>query len=69
MLYEFRSEDKYCLRIMEVAFENIIEKYLKEDLDITVEVLGARPCGSGVDEDELNVLTQKHVEIIQIHQQ
>lgn len=65
MLYEFRSEDKYCLRIMEVAFENIIEKYLKEDLDITVEVLGARPCGSGVDEEELNTLTQKHVEIIQ----
>ncbi len=64
MLYEFRSEDKYCLRIMEVAFENIIEKYLKEDLDIKVEVLGARPCGSGVDEEALAVLTKKHEEII-----
>ncbi len=64
MLYEFRSEDKYCLRIMEVAFENIIERYKKDGLDIEVEVLGVRPCGSGVDEEKQETLTQKHAHMI-----
>ncbi len=64
MLYEFRSEDKECLSIMEDFFHSVINSYQKSGLDVTVEVLGIRPCGIGVDETALNDLTNRHKEII-----
>lgn len=64
MLYEFRSEDKECLSIMEDFFHSVINSYQKSGLDVTVEVLGIRPCGIGVDEIALNDLTNRHKEII-----
>lgn len=66
MLYEFRSEDKECLSIMEQFFHSVINTYQKMGLDVTVEVLGIRPCGVGVDETALNDLTNRHKEIIHL---
>lgn len=65
MLYEFRSEDKECIQMMERQFEDVLAAYRKEGLDIAVEVLGIRPCGSGVDEKAQSDLVNKHKEIIQ----
>lgn len=64
MLYEFRSEDKECIQKMENEFERIINQYKLEGLNITVEILGIRPCGSGVDEKKQKDLVEKHKEII-----
>ena len=64
MLYEFRSEDRVCLKTMEDAFEKVIDEYRANGLDVTVEVMGIRPCGKDVDEKALDELTQRHVKII-----
>lgn len=64
MLYEFRSEDRVCLKKMEDAFEKVIDEYRANGLDVTVEVMGIRPCGKDVDEKTLDELTQRHVKII-----
>ena len=64
MLYEFRSEDRACLKIMEDAFEKVIDEYRANGLDVTVEVMGIRPCGKDMDEKALDELTQRHVKII-----
>lgn len=64
MLYEFRSEDRVCLKTMENAFEKVIDEYRANGLDVTVEVMGIRPCGKDVDEKALDELTQRHVKII-----
>ena len=64
MLYEFRSEDKECLKMMEKTFEEVIKKYRKKGLDVTVEIMGVRPCGKDVDEKLLDELTKRHCNII-----
>lgn len=64
MLYEVRSEDRDCIQIMERQMYDIISSYREEGLDITVEVLGIRPCGCGVDEKLQDELVKKHIEII-----
>lgn len=64
MLYEFRSEDRECLATMENFFNSVIDSYQKSGLDVTVEILGIRPCGNDIDETALNNLTNRHKEII-----
>ena len=64
MLYEFRSEDRECLKIMEKTFEEVIKKYREKGLDVTVEIMGVRPCGKDVDEQLLDELTKRHCDII-----
>lgn len=64
MLYEYRSEDKDCLQTMEDYFQGVVEAFRRGGLDIRVESMGNRPCGSMVDEDRLAALTQKGVDII-----
>ncbi len=63
ILYEFRSDEVECINIMRKKFNEIIDKRKAEGLDIEVEVLGIRPCASGVDEKELNSLAEKCKEI------
>ena len=51
-LYEYRSDSYKCLEKMKTFFEACVEK-AKEDpeTDITVDVIGIRPCGAEVDEN------------------
>lgn len=64
MLYEFRSEDEECLSIMEKQFQHIINFYKEQGLDVTVEVVGIRPCGKNIDSISLNDMTNRHKSII-----
>ncbi len=50
MLYEFRSDKREALEIMEKNFREIIEKAQKTGLDVTVTLVGDRPCSGDVDE-------------------
>lgn len=59
LLYEYRSDEVKCIEIMREKFNEIIKKRKEAGLDIEVEVIGIRPCASGVDEDELNALAEK----------
>lgn len=49
MLYEFRSDKREALQIMEETFRKIIAKHREMGLDITVTSVGDRPCAGDVD--------------------
>ncbi len=49
MLYEFRSEDRDCLRTMEQSFLRIVEDFRDRDIEVEVETLGIRPCNGDID--------------------
>lgn len=65
MLYEFRSEKAEFLDIMRERFESVIRQFQKEGIDITVEILGVRPCGKGVDGEKQREMTLRHKKIIE----
>ena len=46
MLYEYRSDDEWCLEQMKRAFDQIVRETRGDCLDLQVEVLGQRPCGN-----------------------
>lgn len=50
MMYEFRSDSREGLSYMEEKFDQIIENARKLDRDITVELVGLRPCEGTVDQ-------------------
>ena len=46
MLYEYRSNDAQCLAYMKDFFDRTVEEFRKTtDAEISVEVVGERPCG------------------------
>ncbi len=46
MLYEFRSDDRESLLDARRYFEDVLEAFRADGLDIEAELLGERPCGS-----------------------
>ena len=57
ILYEYRSESRDCLAEMEAFFNQTIEETRASGVDVSVDVLGVRPCASGVDPERLHELT------------
>ncbi len=49
MLYEYRSDNAACLEKMEQQMRAVIAQRTPEDAQVDVELIGLRPCGSGVD--------------------
>lgn len=50
MLYEYRSDDAECLAYMEKAFRDAVAAFQKKtEAEITVTVVGERPCGEAKD--------------------
>jgi len=45
MLYEFRSDSRDSMRIVKKDFEELIEKFRQAGTEVTVELVGERPCG------------------------
>lgn len=57
-LFEYRSDKKSGLDYMQSRFDAIIEKY-KDEFDITVTVVGDRPCANGVDRTAHDILCDR----------
>ena len=53
MLYEFRSDEREGLSIMQSHFEGIVEEFRQNGVNISLEVVGDRPCGLDVDNSPL----------------
>ena len=49
MLYEYRSDNAACLAVMEKQMRKIIKDRTPGDAQVTVELLGQRPCAQDVD--------------------
>ncbi len=68
MLYEYRSDDEYCLAKMQKYFEARVDNAKKDGkAEINVELIGVRPCSGNVDENKLNEMTKKVIAICQKH--
>lgn len=71
VLYEYRSDNAECLGIMKERFEAAIKEAQDKKLaDISVEVIGIRPCGIEVDRNEfadmctrVKTICEKHSEL------
>lgn len=64
LMYEYRSDSAVCLAEMQHFFEETMKQAREENLaDITVNLLGERPCGGEVDEEHLTEMTNKVVRI------
>ena len=53
MLYEFRSDEREALDIMQEHLDGILEACRSQGIDISAELVGDRPCTDGVDEKRM----------------
>lgn len=59
MLYEFRSDDRKSLEIMDKHLNAAIEFYRTKDVKVTVTLVGDRPCAGPVDEAAFNAMHER----------
>lgn len=64
MLFEFRSDEREGLSIMQAHFDRIVEEFRSNGVQIQTEVVGDRPCGLDVDN---SALADRAAEAVQAH--
>ncbi len=65
MLYEFRSDEKESIEIMEEKFNAVVEAYRQKGVEVNVTVVGERPCSAEVDERVQGEMSGRIVNAIQ----
>ena len=64
MLFEFRSDEREGLAILQTDFDRIVEEFLASGVQIETEVVGDRPCGLDVDN---SALARRAAEAVRAH--
>ena len=64
MLFEFRSDEREGLAIMQAEFDCIVEEFRSSGVQIQTEVVGDRPCGLNADNSEL---AERAAEAVRAH--
>lgn len=59
MLYEFRSDSRESLEIMQKTLDEILSDYREKGMDISCRVVGDRPCSGDVDPERLQILADR----------
>ena len=59
MLYEFRSDEREALAIMERHLDAAVEFYRAKGIAVTVTLVGDRPCGAPVDEERWQAMIDR----------
>lgn len=59
MLYEFRSDERESMEIMQINLDNLLDAYRQTGLDVSCEVVGDRPCSGDVDAVALRHLADR----------
>ena len=67
MLYEFRSDERQALEIMEQHLNAAIEFYRCKGISVTVTLVGDRPCAADVDEAALQNMMGRAIDAAQRH--
>ena len=65
MTYEYRSDDRQCLSMMEQQFHQLLKDAQTNDVNFTLTDIGCRPCGGTVDKNRHMALVQRCSEAIQ----
>jgi len=64
MLYEFRSDERESLLYMERQFQAAVDLYRAKGVDVSVTLVGERPCMGDVDEEKQQNLSLRGAEAI-----
>ena len=64
MLFEFRSDEREGLAIMQAHFDRVLEEFRARGVQVEVEVVGDRPCGLEVDN---SFLAERAVRAVEAH--
>ncbi|MBQ8893875.1 MAG: M20/M25/M40 family metallo-hydrolase [Clostridia bacterium] len=67
MLYEFRSDEREALEIMERHFLAAIDFYRTKGIEVKVTLVGDRPCSGAVDEAQHEALKARAAEAVKKH--
>lgn len=67
MLYEFRSDEYESLAVMERHFNAAVEFYRTKGIEVTVTLLGERPCGIDIDEAAHGALMTRAAKAVANH--
>ena len=59
MLYEYRSDDRECLAVMKARLEEALSRCTPSDAEVTVEMIGERPCMGDVDDAAMADLVER----------
>lgn len=59
MLYEFRSDQREALSIMEEQFQTAVQRYRNQGVQIDLTLVGDRPCAGDVDPDRMKELMDR----------
>lgn len=59
MTYEYRSDDRECLAVMAQQFHTLVDAVRSDEVQITTESLGIRPCGGDVPQDRQDDLLRR----------
>lgn len=59
MMYEYRSNDKECLSWMKKESLEIINSFKTEDVEVSTELLGERPCGENISPEKFEPLKNR----------
>jgi len=69
MLYEFRSDERESLAVMQQHLDATIALYRAKGVEVTVELVGDRPCSGDVDEKRQQALMDRTAAAIKNHYQ
>lgn len=67
MLYEFRSDRREALEIMEAEFRRVVEHFKGSGLDVAVTLVGDRPCSGDVDAALERELSERAAKAVNRH--
>lgn len=67
MLYEFRSDEQEALEIMQAHLDRIIAEFQAKGIQVTVTMIGSRPCGRYVDSVRETALMSRAAEAVKDH--
>ena len=67
MLYEFRSDERESLEIMEQHFMAAIDFYRAKGITVTVTLVGDRPCAGNVSREKMEEMMDRANEAAQRH--
>lgn len=67
MLFEFRSDDRRCLTQMQGIFEEKLMKHNARGAEISVRLLGERPCMGDVDKTAQSQIEERYLSLGQLY--
>ena len=67
MLYEFRSDDRDCLEIMQGELDRILQAHQSQGVELSCRLVGDRPCSAQVDAARQSELSQRAAQAALAH--